>query len=299
MPRRAGRGSQGEGTGPAPDRRSPWAGGDGRKRVILGGGGGRDMADVLLEEGQKAVVIPDVHNKWKRAEAIVAAESPDRVVFLGDYFDDFGDTPEAAGATAEWLAASLADASRVHLAGNHDLNYMSRLPGLHCVGRNHLKASAIARRGVEWSRLEPFCWLGDAGGSDGSWLCTHAGLSAAFLESIRPGAGAADVAGVLGAARADLDRIDDAGHRHPFLQAGRARGGWDVSGGIVWCDYVEEYADVPGLRQIFGHTRGGAVRHGRTAGGGEHYCIDTVLRHYIAYKDGEVSVRAVDGLGIE
>lgn len=270
----------------------------------MGAGAGRPMSRVLLEPGERAVVIPDVHNKWRRAEAIVAAESPDRVVFLGDYFDDFGDTPEAAGATAGWLAESLADASRVHLVGNHDLNYMSRLPGLHCVGRNHLKAEAVARRGVEWSRLEPFCWLGAAGGEEdmgagSAWLCTHAGLSAAFLESIRPGAGAADVADVLGAARADLDRIDDAGHRHPFLQAGRARGGWDVSGGIVWCDYNEEYSDVPGLRQIFGHTRGARARRGRTAGGGEHHCIDTVLRHYIVYADGEVSVRAVGGLGIE
>lgn len=254
------------------------------------------MARVVLESGERAVVIPDVHNKWKKAESIVAAESPDRTIFLGDYFDDFGDTPADAAATTEWLAGSMADKSRVHLVGNHDLNYMSSLPGLHCAGRDPIKGIAIAKRGIDWPRLEPFCWLGTAGGAaEDMWLCTHAGLSATFLESVRPGAAAPDVDGVLGAARIDLDRVDDEGHRHVFLQAGAARGGLDETGGIVWCDYNLEFEDVPGLRQIFGHTRGGQVRHGRGPGGkGEHYCIDTVLRHYIAYEDGRISVRAVD-----
>lgn len=254
------------------------------------------MARVRLGAGERAVVIPDVHNKWKRAEAIVAAESPDRTIFLGDYFDDFDDTPADAAATVAWLRRSLADETRVHLVGNHDLNYMSGLPGLHCSGRDPLKGEAIAERGVEWRRLEPYCWLGMAGEPEGkAWLCTHAGLSAPFLESVRPGAAAADVDGVLGAARADLDKIDDGAYRHAFLQAGYARGGPEAVGGIVWCDYRYEFRDVPGLRQIFGHTRDMDVRHGRGAGGGEHYCIDTVLRHYIAYEDGRIDVRAAGG----
>ncbi len=252
------------------------------------------MASVSLRPGERAVVIPDVHNKWKRAEAIVAAESPDRVVFLGDYFDDFGDTAEDADATAAWLGRSFADPSRVHLVGNHDLNYMSGLNGLRCSGYRPLKRAVIASRGVDWSRLEPFCWLGMDGGRPGdAWLCTHAGLSAPFLESLRPGATAADVGGVIEEAREDLARIDDAGHGHPFLQAGYARGGAAATGGIVWCDYNQEYRDVPGLRQIFGHTRDDRARHGRGEGGAEHHCIDTVLRHYAVYAEGAVTVRAV------
>lgn len=256
------------------------------------------MASVELRPGEKAVVIPDVHNKWKRAEAIVAAERPDRVVFLGDYFDDFGDTTEDADSTAAWLAGSLSDETRVHLVGNHDLNYMSSLPGLRCSGYDFLKHAAIARHGLEWRRLEPFCWLGGGGGGGkkgGAWLCTHAGLSAPFLESVRRGAGAADVPDVLRAARTDLDRIDDERHLHTFLQAGYARGGAAETGGIVWCDYNDEYRDVPGLRQIFGHTRSERVRHVRGRGGAEHYCVDTVLNHYLTYADGDVTENKVDG----
>ena len=250
------------------------------------------MARVMLGEGERAVVIPDLHNKWRKAEAIIRDESPDRVVFLGDYFDDFDDTPDDAAATASWLARSLADRTRVHLIGNHDVHYMSALPGLGCSGYDPRKQAAIDRCGVRWAGLEPYCWLGMAGDGDTSaWLCTHAGLSATFLESMQPGAKAQDVDRVLGAARTDLDRINDAGHPHTFLQAGRARRGPAVSGGIVWCDYRIEFRDVPGLRQIFGHTRGEAVRHGRGDDGSEHLCIDTVLRHYIAYEDGRAVVR--------
>lgn len=252
------------------------------------------MASIQLRQGEKAVVIPDVHNKWERAEAIVDAERPDRVVFLGDYFDDFGDTVEDADSTAAWLERSLGDEARVHLVGNHDLNYMSRLQGLRCSGYGPRKHAAIARRGLEWRRLEPFCWLGWEGGGGGAWLCTHAGLSAPFLRLVRPGAAAADVPGVLEAARTDLDRINDEDHRHAFLQAGYARGGSAPTGGIVWCDYNAEYEDVPGLRQIFGHTRDDEVRRGRGSGGAEHYCIDTVLRHYLTYVDGTVRVNKVD-----
>lgn len=245
------------------------------------------MAGVRLRPGEKLLVIPDIHHKWIKAEAIIRAESPDKVVFLGDYFDDFGDSPMIAAGTARWLKRSLADRSRVHLVGNHDLSYMSGLPRLRCSGYGTAKHVAIASCGIEWSRLEPFCWIdGDA------WLCTHAGLSAPFLESVRPGAAAGDVDDVLKGSIEDVDRASDAGHRHPFLQAGTARGGPSETGGIVWCDYGEEYEDVPGLRQIFGHTRGPRVRHGLGPGGAEHYCIDTVLNHYIAYDSSGIKVRA-------
>ena len=244
------------------------------------------VADVRLRPGEKIVVIPDVHHKWKRAEAIVSAEAPDRVVFLGDYFDDLDDTPEMARATARWLKRSMADGSRVHLLGNHDLSYMSGLESLRCSGYDGQKQEAIDECGVDWSRLEPFCWI-----DGGAWLCTHAGLSADFLDCIRPGATAADAGGVLEEAKTDLERASDGSHCHAFLQAGAARGGPADTGGIVWCDYDLEYNDVPGLRQIFGHTRGSQVRHKRGPGGAEHYCIDTVLHHYIAYKDGAVDIR--------
>src|SRR5690606_22035145 len=67
------------------------------------------------------LVLPDVHNHFAEAEAQIARHPADRIVFLGDYFDSFDDTPAMAAATAEWLKDSLAKPDRLHLWGNHDL----------------------------------------------------------------------------------------------------------------------------------------------------------------------------------
>jgi metallophosphoesterase superfamily enzyme len=52
------------------------------------------------------------------------AKKYDRVVFLGDYFDDFRDTPESGRATAEWLRTNVRDSRFTFLHGNHDLARM-------------------------------------------------------------------------------------------------------------------------------------------------------------------------------
>ena len=55
-------------------------------------------------------------------------------------------------------------------------------------------------------------------------------------------------------------------------------------GGIVWCDY-EEFEDLPGVKQIFGHTAEEFVRQTN-----QHICIDTYLRHYAIYEDGVMRI---------
>jgi hypothetical protein len=72
----------------------------------------------------KILAIGDVHNHIKAAEAIASKyESTHKVVFVGDYFDDFHDNPDVAYDTAVWLKKSLHKPNRLHLYGNHDLQY--------------------------------------------------------------------------------------------------------------------------------------------------------------------------------
>ncbi|MDH3313141.1 MAG: hypothetical protein OEM28_08345 [Nitrosopumilus sp.] len=40
----------------------------------------------------KTLIIPDIHTKFGIAETIIVKESPDNVVFLGDYFDSLDDS---------------------------------------------------------------------------------------------------------------------------------------------------------------------------------------------------------------
>ena len=230
--------------------------------------------------GRKVVIIPDVHDRYRRAEDLIAREDPDAVVFLGDYFDSH-EHGRPRG-TAAWLKRSMEEPGRIHLLGNHDMHYMSTNPELRCSGYDERVLKWIKDARVPWGRAAPYCWV------DG-WLCTHAGLSAAF---VRGEAGRADLGAalsVLEGAHQQLRHIDDPSRRCGLFQAGVSRGGTQENGGITWCDYGE-FGDVPGLRQIFGHTRGDGVRHGGSAGS-EHYCIDTALGHYAVYSDGRMAVR--------
>ncbi len=238
-----------------------------------------DSIDLAPDE--KLVIIPDIHNKYAEAEEIIREENPDRVVFLGDYFDGSGYTLADAANTAGWLAGSLRQKDRIHLVGNHDLNYMTPNPELKCSGYDPAKYEAIRGHDIRWDDLRLFCWAGD-------WLCTHAGMSNRFYEQQKSGE-SDSVRDVLERSRRDLESIHDPDSGHPFLQVGAMRGGACTVGGIVWCDYGE-FEDIPGVRQIFGHTRDDAVRH-KKAGGSEHYCIDTVLRHYAVYRAGAMDVR--------
>lgn len=229
--------------------------------------------------GEKVVVVPDVHDKHAEAEDIVARESPCSAVFLGDYFDGRGEgEPEG---TARWLAASMARPERVHLLGNHDVHYLCDNAGLRCSGYDpRVRESARAAR-VPWERAHPYCWL------DRTWLCTHAGLSAALVRALAGSDSEADARAVIAGAHGQLEAAK-AGRGAPLFGAGASRGGAQETGGITWCDY-SEFEDVAGIRQIFGHTRGDAVRS--RAGRSEHHCLDTGLRHYAVYLDGSVRVR--------
>lgn len=228
----------------------------------------------------KVVVLPDVHDKYAKAEALIARESPCSVVFLGDYFDGRGEDPEG---TAEWLAGSMAKPERIHLLGNHDMHYLCDNLDLRSSGYDSLVLKDIQAARVPWEKAAPYCWL------DETLLCTHAGLSAALVRSVAGSDSAADAKSVIGKAYNQLEAAKSGGDA-PLFGIGRKRGGPQETGGITWCDYAE-FEDIAGIRQIFGHTRDFDVRT-RIVGDTGHYCIDTELRHYAVYANGKVAIKA-------
>lgn len=88
------------------------------------------------------LIIPDVHNHYEDVENLIRMFPERRVVFLGDYFDNYNDTPTDARATAEWLAYSIRK-GRTHLMGNHDLPY--RWAMLNCPGWTKSKHKEVMR----------------------------------------------------------------------------------------------------------------------------------------------------------
>ena len=124
----------------------------------------------------KIIIIPDIHNDYLTAEKIIKKENPDRIVFLGDYFDDFHDIIQDAKNTAKWLKKSLQQENRIHLIGNHDLSYMADNPNLKCTGYRIEKHREIKKYHIDWNKLKIHCWIDD------KWLCTHAGFSNDFFK---------------------------------------------------------------------------------------------------------------------
>ena len=98
---------------------------------------------------KRILSVGDIHNgpNLDHIDKAIARERPDLTVFVGDYFDQFGDGPEHAYRTAKWLKNSLAEPDRIHLWGNHDLAYWEpvhfRCPGYTPEKREAIRAFQI------------------------------------------------------------------------------------------------------------------------------------------------------------
>jgi hypothetical protein len=238
----------------------------------------------------KTLVIPDVHNRIGLAERIALdfGADCDSVVFLGDYFDDFNDTPVDAAETAEWLVRSMSYKNRVHLLGNHDITYL--VSSIYtCSGYTWKKKDEIQHifKAKKWSlnigeNIKLYHWVGDV-------LLTHAGLSQHFWEKIS-GQKEFDkkmFEKIMGEAQGALERREF----HPVLSAGYARRGRQQFGGILWNDYNDEFMPISGLSQIFAHTPDYSPRQSQCS---ENYCIDTLLLYAAVIEDGKINIINAD-----
>ncbi len=226
----------------------------------------------------KTVIIPDIHTKFSAAEFVIGREKPDRTVFLGDYFDSYYETESDTHNTAQWLYESLQNKDRTHLIGNHDLSYMAANPRLKCSGFSESKQFIINKYKIPWEQLRPYCYVGD-------YLCTHAGISRNFFEQYAT----TGLAEFIAESDEDVMHLDDGRYRDRFFQAGTLRGGTAGCGGIFWCDY-DEFEDIAGTRQVFGHTRADDVRQTE-----HHICLDTGLNHYAVHENGKIRVVKTGG----
>lgn len=201
-----------------------------------------------------SLIIPDLHHRWRDAETIIEKVAHDEVIFLGDYFDDFNDTPHMVSETCDWLISSVNKPNRIHLFGNHDVHYAFVYRTLQCSGYEQWKyfiISDVVPRET-WDKLKWYHVL------DNKWLLTHAGLHNAHItEPIRVLNGKEKLISIA----SDLDigiingfRAAANNGENWALGSGRSRGGRMPFGGIIWCDFEREFVPVKGLHQIFGHT---------------------------------------------
>ena len=203
------------------------------------------------------IAIGDTHNHWVEAEQIASLyDKTHLVIFTGDYFDDFGDTAEDAKQTAFWLKKSLAKPNRIHLMGNHDINYSylnytkdsnGNLQNIYnCSGYDMKKDDVINRVMDEqaWDKIK-FAHLGN-----GCWF-THAGIHPHWFEHPIKGMDN-DVI------KEKIAKADEDYHSRTWNEiigaVGRCRGGMQKMGGILWLDSQRESTLISNFKQVYGHT---------------------------------------------
>lgn len=198
----------------------------------------------------KVLVIPDIHTKtWIVDKALKIAERirVDKIVMLGDYFDDWDATEKTERATLSYMKDLLKKHTNIiPLYGNHELSYM----GYPCSGHHHNVAEEINAAIKDDYR---FLY---AVGIDGV-LYTHAGVLQSWLRNnkivnentLRYRLGTDSGAVLL------EEKINGLPNLKALSQVGAERGGKDPAPGPLWADFRELINDeLPTVKQVVGHT---------------------------------------------
>lgn len=206
----------------------------------------------------KTIIIPDVHHKIDKVNKILDKEQPgenDLFLSLGDWFDDFGDSPAIAIKTAEYVLKLQKElGSRFKwLLGNHDLPYVypALARELWCSGVTEAKLDAV--KPVLEGELDKtnvaLCHIVESKGRL-PVVISHAGVhkqqfftdKKITVKKIKK-----DTEEALWGLNTELTT-------HNLLHAGKCRGGILPVGGIVWLDWYHEFVPQSNINQIVGHS---------------------------------------------
>jgi predicted phosphodiesterase len=214
----------------------------------------------------KTLVLGDTHGRdyWKD---IVASENPDRVIFIGDYFDSFDNTAVEQmhnfKEIIDWKQSGQSEV--IILIGNHDYHYMRG------VSQYYSGYQSGARPAIEQLLEDNKQHLQMAYGMNG-FIFTHAGVSSDWLK----------IHGYDNESNL-IDWINDMWKYKPnvFGFAGRDPYGDSKISSPIWIrPYSLQAANRDTLRdqfiQVVGHTTQGKIDTEGKSTGGRYYYIDTL-----------------------
>ena len=226
----------------------------------------------------KTIFLGDTHGRslWKD---IIAKETPDRVVFIGDYFDSF----DIGGAVQQFNFKEIiafkesGQCEVILLIGNHDYHYY---PGGETYsGYQHGAAPAIKQLLEENKHHMQMCYQLD------NILCSHAGIGHNWLveqEKYESGSIA--------------DFVNDIWNYKPnrFIFYGFDPYGDNKTQTPIW---IRPKSLLAGNKETFlkkdyiqiaGHTQVNKIDIEGKATGGRYYFIDAIeVGQYLVYEDNE------------
>lgn len=205
----------------------------------------------MATSDQRTLVVGDMHLKEElilgRVDAAISQMGIERVVFCGDYTDEWHSNRltmlDALDMLIAWVGRRRRRGMEVDLVlGNHDMQYLRRAPGpgTH-VDLYDEVAYALAALGVQMATVAGNC------------LVTHAGVTRAWAGLHLDLNDTYDERSVCQALNAMWER----GGEDDFTaleSAGPGRGGFETPGPL-WADQSELYQDpLLGIHQIVGHS---------------------------------------------
>ena len=241
--------------------------------------------------------IPDIHLRHKLVQKIIDHEQANKVVFGGDHFDEFHDTPGQNHMSAQWVR----ERQEKHpedewIWGNHDIPYGYPFRATMCSGNTALKHAAInaAMTPDHWEKFKFHTWIGP-------YLVTHAGLHSSHMPGLNPD----NVKDYMMIESKRAWRCLKSMDSHWMFRAGHARGGSQAFGGVTWLDFNAEFSAIDGIDQIFGHTdlfgynRTIPVKRKKPLYGelttphSRNYCLDTHSLHYAIWNGEKLDIKFV------
>jgi hypothetical protein len=234
----------------------------------------------------KTIFLGDIHgrNIWKN---IIAKANPDRVVFIGDYFDSHNKELTAAVQMFnmnEIIEFKKTDVMEVILLiGNHDYHYFPEIGYMGTSGYQHGAAIAIGQLLDENREHFQMAYQMD------NILCTHAGVGHNWLF---------DQMGYHKSEDSIADFINDVWKYKPrsFQFNGFDEYGDSKTQTPIW---IRPHSLMKGNKdtflkddyiQIVGHTYRDTIDMGKSTGG-RYYFIDILdtCQEYLIYEDGMFS----------
>lgn len=196
----------------------------------------------------KIQVVGDVHGKsiWKELVDLTC----DKIIFLGDYVDDFPPTTDGQ------IISNFLDIIQfkkdnfekvILLIGNHDEMYYT--------GHHNSSGYRISYASILHTIFQENKDLFQIAYQVDNYIWTHAGISQdwynVFLKEVKilPEGNIAD----------QLNSIFNSSDIDLITCVGRSRGGWAPHGGPIWADKSETYSyffqALTGYHQIVGHSK--------------------------------------------
>ena len=174
----------------------------------------------MLKENRSTLVLGDIHGRLP--VVLKALSLPYNIVFVGDFLDSFtisiGDQVECL---IKVMDAIEQEPDRVAATmGNHELSYIEK--GMRCSGWHGVTESHVLHLETRMrNNLKPYIW-------EKNHLISHAGVANRLLKYM------------------NMTLEDYLAHDN-HKQIGPQRGGYNVCGGLYWCDWWKDFDPRPAL----------------------------------------------------